>query len=117
MNSGKNDKKTSFFFQSYNKCLISEIFFVFVKSYSASHVCLQRTTKKALFLFSMVSIDHLFDNLELGKRNDCFEKRSGKSREFWIPKSVRSLMTVLLSSKLCNQRVTLVNTLIPLFWK
>ena len=67
--------------------------------------------------FFKVSIDHLFDDLELGKRNYCFEKRSGKSLEFWIQKSVRSLMTVLLFSKLCNQRVTLVNTLIPLFWK
>ena len=58
-----------------------------------------------------------FDNLELGKRNYCFEKRSGKSREFWVQKTVRTLVIVLLSSKLCNQRVTLVNTLIPLFWK
>ena len=73
--------------------------------------------EKSFVPFFKVSIDHLFDDLELGKRNYCFEKRSGKSLEFWIQKSVRSLMTVLLSSKLCNQRVTLVNTLIPLFWK
>ena len=31
-----------------------------------------------------------FDNLESGKRNDCFGK-SGKSPEFWIQKSVQTL--------------------------
>ena len=31
-----------------------------------------------------VSIDHLFDNLGSGKRNNCFGKKSGKSLEFWI---------------------------------
>ena len=30
--------------------------------------------------FFKVSVDHLFDNLESGKRNYCF----GKSIEFWI---------------------------------
>ena len=40
-----------FFFQSYNKCFRSEfLFFIVVKSYSISPVCLQRTLKKALFL-------------------------------------------------------------------
>ena len=47
-----------------------------VKSYSISPVCLQRSTKNALFLASFkVSTDHLFDNLESGKRNNCFGKK------------------------------------------
>ena len=40
-----------------------------VKSYSISPVRLQRIVVKALFLrFCKVSIDHLFDNLESGKK-------------------------------------------------
>ena len=74
-----------FFFQIYNKCFVSEFFFVF-KSYSASSVCLQRTTKKALFLRFKVSVDHLFDNPEYGERNYCFGKSSGKSIEILNPK-------------------------------
>ena len=31
-----------------------------------------------------VWIDHLFDSLESGKRNYCFEEKSGNSLEFWI---------------------------------
>ena len=81
MKSGQNDKKSGvfffFFFQIYNKCFISEFFF---KSYSTSSVCLQRTTKKALFLRFKVAIEHLFDNLVSGERNYCFEKSSGKSQ-------------------------------------
>ena len=42
--------KIEVFFQSYNKCFISEFFFTFVKSYSISSTCLQHTVKKALFL-------------------------------------------------------------------
>ena len=37
------------------------------------------------------SIDHLFDNFESGKKKYCFGKKSGKSLEFWIQKSVRTL--------------------------
>ena len=60
-----------------------------VKSYSISPVRLQRIVVKALFLrFCKVSIDHLFDNLESGKKIYCF----GKSLEFWIQKSVRTLI-------------------------
>ena len=42
--------------------------------------------KKALFLCFVFkfSIDHLFDNLESGKRKYCFGKKSAKSLEFWI---------------------------------
>ena len=47
--------------------------------------------KKALFLwFFLRSIDHLFDNLESGKKL-LFWKKSGKSLEFWIQKFVRTL--------------------------
>ena len=45
----KNGKKV-FFFQSYNKCFISEIFFVLVKSYSILIIRLQLIMKEALFL-------------------------------------------------------------------
>ena len=51
------------------------IFFVLVKSYSMSSLRLQRIVKKALFLpFLEVSIDHLFDNLESGKKIIILEK-------------------------------------------
>ena len=36
-------------------------------------------------------IDHLFDNLESGKKNYYFGKKSGKRPEFGIQKSVRTL--------------------------
>ena len=45
-----------------------------------------------------VSIDHLFDNLESGKRNNCFGKKSGKSLEFWTQKSVRTQLKCFSSS-------------------
>ena len=52
-----------------------DIFFVLVKSYSMSSLRLQRIVKKALFLpFLEVSIDHLFDNLESGKKIIILEK-------------------------------------------
>ena len=71
------------------------VFFFFFKSYSTSSVCLQRTTKKTLFLRFKSSVEHLFDNLESGERNYCFGKRSGKSFEFWIEKSVWTLLPAL----------------------
>ena len=43
----KRMKKSWVFFQRYNKCFISEFFFVFVKSYLSLLICLQHTTKKA----------------------------------------------------------------------
>ena len=42
--------------------------------------------------FFKVSIDHLCDNLESGKRNYCFQKNYRKSLEFWIQKSVQTLL-------------------------
>ena len=38
------------------------------------------------------SIDHLFGNLVSENRNFCFGIKSGKSLEFWVPKSVRTLV-------------------------
>ena len=38
----------------------------------------------AFFFFPQVSIDHLFDNLERGKKIHCFGKKTEKSLEFWI---------------------------------
>ena len=43
--------KKFFFFQSYNKCFTSEIFFDLVKFYSISTVRLQLIMKEALFLY------------------------------------------------------------------
>ena len=78
--SGKMAKRLDFF-QSYmyNKCASYVIFFfVLVKSYS---IC----TRVPSFFFH----SDLFDNLEYGKRNSCFGKKSEKSLEFWVQKLVR----------------------------
>ena len=54
-----------------------------VKSYSISLVRLQRIMEKALFLrFFKASIDHLFDNLESGKKNYGFGKSLEKVLNF-----------------------------------
>ena len=46
--------------------------------------------------FFKVSVDHLFDNLESGKRNNkLFGKKSGQSLKFWIQKSVQILCAPL----------------------
>ena len=71
------------FFLSYNKYFSSETFFVFVKSYSISPACQGNSFIPAGVFFFKLSIDHLFHNLESGKRNYCLEK-SGESLEFWI---------------------------------
>ena len=75
-----------------------EFFFVLVKSYSISPVCFQPTCimKKSLFLRFLRSllITDLFDNLESGKRNYCFGKKSGKSLEF-ISWYLRKAFTVI----------------------
>ena len=47
--SGKSGKKSWLFFQSKQVLNISEIFFILVKSYPISPICLPRTMKKALF--------------------------------------------------------------------
>ena len=74
----KNGKNSwVFFFQSYSKCFISEFFFFFVlvESYSTSPVRLHCVMKKSFVpAFFKVSINHLFHNLESGKRNYSFGK-------------------------------------------
>ena len=58
-------KSLDFFFKATTSSLIVKLFFVLLRSYSMSPVCLKQN--KALFLhFFKVSIDHLFDNLESG---------------------------------------------------
>ena len=64
----KGMKKSWAFFQRYNKCFISDVFFVFVKSYLSLLICLQHTTKKLLFLHFKVSIDWTY------LRTTCLEK-------------------------------------------
>ena len=55
-------------------------------------VCLHCVVQKSFVPApSKVSTNHLFDNLESGKRNYSFGKKSGKSLEFWIKKSVQAL--------------------------
>ena len=53
-------------------------FFILVKSYSISPVRLQCVHREKSFVTALfkVCIDHLFDNLESGKRNYCFGKKS-----------------------------------------
>ena len=79
-------KNLKSFFESYNKCFTSENFFLLVKLYSISPVCLQHIVDKAFCscIFFKVSIAHLFDNLESGKRklHVLFWKKSGKILNF-----------------------------------
>ena len=44
--------------------------------------------------FFKVSVDHLSGNLESGKVNYCLGKKAGKSLEFWIQKSVRTVTII-----------------------
>ena len=67
------------YFESYNKCFTSEIFFALVKSYSILHGC---QGKSFIPVFFEVSIDHLFDNLESEKVNYCFGKGLEKVLNF-----------------------------------
>ena len=77
---------------------VSEIFVVLVKSYSIWPVRLQRIMKwKALFLrvFFKVYIDHLFDNLESGKRNHCFGITVWKNSWILKPKNCTNLEDIM----------------------
>ena len=77
INYGENGKslKLLFFFQSFKKCFIRELVFVLVKSYSTSPVCLQCTTRKALFVrfLRLLLITYLL-NLESAKEVTFWEK-------------------------------------------
>ena len=50
-----------------------------------------RQEKSLVPVFVKVSVDHLFRNVESGKRNNCFRKKPAKSLELWIQKSVRNV--------------------------
>ena len=68
--------------------------------------------KKVLFLpFFKVSINHLFDNLESGKKKLLFWKKSGKSLEFQIQKII--CMNPVYSFSKFNP----VNKDTPLMWR
>ena len=89
--SGKNGKKPwvffLFFLQSYNKCLSD------FSLRLGQTICLQRTTKKSLFLRFLRSllITYLITvSLEI--------LLSGKSLEFWIQRSVRTLWLLILKN-------------------
>ena len=57
---------------------------------SRLYVCSASLIKLCSCSFFKVSIAHLFDNWESGKRSYCW-KKSGKNLEFWIQKSVQTL--------------------------
>ena len=64
------------------------IFFALVKySISASHVS-SASRKKICSCCFEVCVEHLFVSLESVKRMFCFGRRSGKSLEFWMQKSL-----------------------------
>ena len=82
--SGKNDKKSSVFL-SYDKCFFGSGQILF----NPTHMPAEHHEKSVVPAFLKVSIDHLFDNLESGKKkNYCFGKKSGKSLGFWIETSL-----------------------------
>ena len=72
----KNGKKSWVFFQSYNRCFINVLFFLLSfwsnLIQSRPYVCILKTSFVPAFF--KVCINHLFDSLESGKRNDCFGK-------------------------------------------
>ena len=72
----------SCFFQSYSKRFIGEIFSVLVKSFSITPIHLQCIVKKLVSSVLKACIDQLFNNLESGKRNYCFEKTLEKALNF-----------------------------------
>ena len=77
------------FFESFNKCFASEIFFLLVKSYSILpvHVRLQRIVDKALFLLFLRSLLRTYLITLSLEREILFWKKCGKK----IQKSVQSL--------------------------
>ena len=85
--SGKMVKNLEYFLLSYSKCFITEINVVLVKSYSISPIHFQYIMKKLCSCIFKVPIDHLFDNLESGKKEmqKLFgKKKSGKKLEYVV---------------------------------
>ena len=85
-------KSREFIFIATTSGLSVKFCFVLVKSYSISPVRLRCIVKKALFLLFLrsVLITYLITS-SLEKEIIVLEKKSGKSLEFWIQKSVRTL--------------------------
>ena len=72
-----------FFFKATTSAIHEFFFFVLVESYSTSPVRLHCLMKKSFVpAFFKVSINHLFDNLESGKRNYSFGKSLEKVLHF-----------------------------------
>ena len=73
------------FFLSYNNCFTSDFFRVVQIFFNLACTLWKKLYSFVpAFFFPQVSIDHLFDNLERGKKIYCFGKKTGKSLEFWI---------------------------------
>ena len=64
------------FFQSYNKCFLRELIFLFWSNLiqSRPQVCSKLWKKLCSCVVFKDSVDHLFDNLESGKTNYCLKK-------------------------------------------
>ena len=76
-------KSLEFFFKSHNKCFkYLSIFFIFRFGqilFNLAHMSTVHHEKGVVPAFFKVSIEHLFDDLESGKRNYCgFGKKCGK---------------------------------------
>ena len=90
-------KSLAFFFESYYKFFIGEMFFVLVKSYSISSVCLKSIVKKLLILPSfersiLITYYLFLITLSLEKEIIVLGKKSGTTLEFCIQKAVRTLL-------------------------
>ena len=72
------------------------IFFVPIAPW-LQYVCSAPGKKLGSCVFSKVSIDHLFDNLESGEIDSRIGKKSGKSLEFWVQNSVWTLKRIIRS--------------------
>ena len=72
-----------------------------MQSYSISPACLQLMiiVKKLCSYIFKVCVYPVFDNLESGKETFVLEKKCGKILEFWIQKSVRTLLLRFYSLK------------------
>ena len=68
--------------------------FPFWSNLIQSRPCVCSAPCKKLCSCVFVSNDHLIGNLDSGKRNNRFGEKSRKSLEFWIQKSVGSLVAV-----------------------
>ena len=77
--SWKTIKSQGFFFESYNKCFIKDIFFVLLKSYSVFSACMFAVHHKKSFVPAVFLRSRI---ITTGKRNYCFGKSLGKVLNF-----------------------------------